>query len=226
MRSLIDALLITLELLPSNENYEEIKSNLENISLSVLSKIMIKSGNRYDLIEKLNLDRNIKELIWSELPESKNSDDILQYGNVDDKMELYDRAIRKLEWKMLKIGTIYNRDEIITSMKKNRKKDIAKKILEKDTTLIDIISFSVNQDFELLIYSIGKCLVYKAKHDSNIKHTEYKLFRKWLKLDPIHSVVILADSINSDGYYNSVKLLERFQNRIRSNKYLNKIISE
>ena len=89
-------------------------------------------------------------------------------------------------------------------------------ILSKNTNLIDVISLNDKQ----LTYSIGKSLVYKSKHDSNINHSIYKLFKLWLDLDPIHCSVILGNSLKKSGEYNATKLLDRFKNRIRSDRLL------
>ena len=83
-------------------------------------------------------------------------------------------------------------------------------ILNPKTNLIDVISIGDEFHDQTLIHSIGKALIYKAKHDPNIKHKIYKLFIKWLDLDPIHCVVILGNSLRKSGEYSSAKLLEQY----------------
>lgn len=127
-----------------------------------------------------------------------------------------DKALRQLEWGLLKIGNIYNRSKLIVKISDNT----VEKLLKTNTTLIDIISLAC--DDELFLYSIGKSLVYKAKHDSNIENKTYKLFVKWLKLDPIHCTVILGNSLRESGTYSVPSLIDRFQTRVKSDKYLTK----
>jgi len=269
VRSLIDSLLFSLGLVPSNTNFEEIKKNIENIELSKISSILLKyrfrgSSDRHRLIEKLDklgLNREIQDRIYSDMDSSDTLWDRLKYcgsgiekfmfdnipiegshystykiltGNTYSKeflkrfeyLWVRDKALRRLEWKLLKIGRLYNRTPIILYMPD----DIVDKILDKKTDLIDVIAISceswslTNQN--LFRYSIGKALIYRAKHDSNIHRNIYKLFRQWLDLDPVHCVVIMGNSLKKSGEYNSTKLLDRFHNRIKSDKHLGKKLND
>lgn len=261
MRSLIDVLLFTLGLVPSNDKYDKIKSKLNHIPLSKISSVLQKqhsraSGDRYKLVGSLDLNRETEDLIcaymntseglWDKLKYCGSGinkslfDDILVKGKYRsgrdilpkkyskkflDRFEYLwkrDKALRKLEWDFLKVGRIYNRDKIITSMSDK----IVKTILNPKTTLIDIIELSNNNDDNnKLLHSIGKCLVYKGKHDPNIDHKVYKLFRRWLERDQIHCIVILANSLKSSGNYSLPILMSRFKNRIKSNKKLSRYIN-
>ena len=101
--------------------------------------------------------------------------------------------------------------------------DVAEKILNPSTNLIDVIAVREcwsSYDIKLLRHSIGKSLVYKTKYDPNITREIRQLFIQWLVLDPIHCVVILADSLKKSGEYSYGKLLERFQIRVKSDKRL------
>lgn len=262
MRSLVDTLLFTLGLVPSNGNFDKIKENLEYIPLSKISSVLLKyrfrgSANRYRLVEKLGIDRETQDMICSEMENSDSLWDRLRYcgsgiekfmfneipingshrptfkilkGNTYSLEFLNrfkylwkrDKALRRLEWELLKIGRLYNRTPIILHMPN----DFVDKILDPRTNLIDAIAISceswslTNQN--VFRYGIGKALVYKAKHDPNIPHNIYRLFIQWLDLDPIHCVVILGNSIKKSGEYSAAKLLERFRTRIKSDKHLSK----
>ena len=253
-RSLVDSILFILGLVPSNTNFEEIKENINDIPLSKISSVLLNhhfqsSQNRDQLIKKL-VDET-QDMIFSEIKDSDDLWERLQYCGSGLSKKLFnnikidgthrptfkilknstyskkflknfenlwkrDKALRRLEWKLLKIGRLYNRDKIILHMTE----ETTEHILKPDTNLIDVISI----EDEILTHSIGKALIYKAKHDPNIKHKIYKLFIKWLDLDPIHCVVILGNSLRKSGEYSSAKLLERFQTRIKSDKTLTKMI--
>ena len=130
-----------------------------------------------------------------------------------------DEALRRLEWKLLKIGRLHDRDYLI----QNLSKSTVNVLLNHDNNLIDIIrilsrgGYSNNNNVNnKLIRSIGKSLIYKYNSDDDY----YELFVKWLDLDPIHCPVILATSLERSGKYNNKELIEKFTNRIKSDKKL------
>ena len=131
-----------------------------------------------------------------------------------------DGALRRLELDLLQIGRIYNRDKLIFSLSD----DIINVIIDTETKLISVIGRDrsrVNQsESDLLTYSIGKSLVYKAKNDLSVSPDLCKQLKQWIKLDPTLGTTILITSIRSDFTYDTVILKERFINRIRSNKKL------
>ncbi len=118
-----------------------------------------------------------------------------------------DIALRRLEWKLLRVVHIYHRNDIIIGMDSN----IIYTMLHKD--LIDIIIIGSDK----LIYSIGRSLIFKLK-DHNI----YKMCRKMLELDTAYFTIILAHSLNHDGYYDIDKLTDLLETRIKSDKILTK----
>lgn len=252
-QSLVDSLLFTLGLVPSNVKYQKIKSKLEHIPLSRLSSVLQKysfrgSDNRIKIIKALKLDNDAHQMIVDNMDQTNTIWDRLRYSgsliteNMFENIEgdyksdykmltgyysedflnrfeyLYerDKALRRLEWDLLKIGQIHHRAELLIN-------NNDKLILSNDNmTLIDIINSSLN-DNELLFRSIGKSLVYKVKYD-HVDHNLYKAIKTWLNIDPIHCTVILADSLMKSGEYNIHKLTDRFKTRIRSNHKLNKLL--
>ena len=80
-------------------------------------------------------------------------------------------------------------------------------------------------DYGLFIYSIGKSLVRKAKYDSSVPLSLYNHLKRWVRLDPLHSTVIMIESLNDDSSYDVDKLTQFFDTRIRSSKKLTKIFN-
>ena len=245
MRSLIDIFLFALNISPTDKEYLEIKEKLNNISTSELSFLMYNQrvGNLSEILD-MDTDKNndlwsnlrscgsginkshFKKIKIEGKHKSNNyykSRKMLGKHKKYDKKFLYkfeyfwirDLALRKLEWNLLKIGRIYNREEIISKISD----DTLDVILSDDCNLIDILRVCCDE----LIHSIGKSLVYRLKYvgyGRNI-YTEY---RKWLELDTKYCSVLMAQSFKEDGSF-SDKLTERFENRIKSKKSLTKKLS-
>ncbi len=135
---------------------------------------------------------------------------------------LRDKALRRIEWKLLQIGSLPNQKPLLFYIPE----DTAKYILKEKTNLIDVIAIKcecwspLNQN--LFTITIGQALLWKAKEDPNISEKLYQSLERWLKLDPLHATVILGDSLGYDHKhkYDRIKLEERFEIRIRSSKKL------
>jgi hypothetical protein len=120
-----------------------------------------------------------------------------------------DKALRKIEWKLLRIGSFPQREDIINKL------DIDKidLISLRRTTLIDII-INVNA----VISDVGKILLNKIKRDVSGRAKD---FEKWHKLDEYYFTIILADKYdNKDDGYNIESILDLFITRIKSVKHL------
>ena len=241
VRGLVDTALNILfgDRFPDPKILKLLHDKINDISLLRLGNILLEyrlksHGDRNKLMEQLR--------IKTELPESRGLWDDLVFcgsgltesmfdnvnsieGSYSHKMlidiyssefiELFDylwkrdKVLRKLEWDLLKIGRLYNRDFIIFVLD-NEMMDIIRK-----GDLIDIIEGG-NED---MVYGIGKSLVYMSR---GIKY--YNDFKKWLKSDSLHATVILSNSLNKDGKYDKKNLKERYENRIKSDKKLKKLL--
>ena len=209
-RSLTNTLLITLGLEPSNKNLSNLKKDVRNISGSKIGQKLYKyhkyNLTRVELMESLDL-ASYTPLINNNYDKNKR----------DAMIEL---ALYRLEYKILRIGRIYNRDKLNISY------DTAKIIMNRKNKLIDIIRIlyenMFRDDNNKLLYSIGKSLVYKMKHDLCVTTVTYNICQKWLRLDVTIATVIMADSFNRKGYYNNNKLEKRINTRICSDKILTK----
>lgn len=141
------------------------------------------------------------------------------YTYTDEFLELFDDlwerdlALRRLEWKLLKIGRLFHRDEIILSIS-DETVDI---LLDLNNDLMDIIHQLTD---EKLLDSIKRSLIFKLKYDLNITSKFYDTCKIWVKLDHYQSISILADCLNSDGTYNSKLLYDRLKTRVKSDKNL------
>ena len=237
-RSLIDSLLFALRLVPTNAKFRKLKQELQDIPLSKLSSILL--NHRFSSFSDLNqlnklansFDITIKiDNIWDRLVVCGTLIDQKLFNNIDiigpyqptykilqgytysqnfltrfDFLWKRDKALRKLEWKLLKIGKIYNRDKIINTLSDNEIDIIA------NNDLIEIIKLNNS----LLNASIAKSLLYKIKQDPQY-HNIYENIKTWYKLDELHCLVILADSLKESGIYSTI-LMERYETRIKSLK--------
>ena len=240
VRSLIDATLNILfgTRLPSPKILKLIQDKIHDIPKSRLADILIEyrlkgHGNRKTLMKHLRIKAELPESrgLWDDLVFCGSGITESMFDNVQlegsysykmltdtyskDFIELFDylwkrdKAIRMLEWGFLRIGRLYNRDIIIFDLD-----DVMINII-KQGDIIDIIEAG-DED---MVYGIGKSLVYITR---GLKH--YNDFKEWIKTDPIHSTVILATSLKEDGTFDTKKLNERYENRIKSNKKLKKLI--
>lgn len=223
---------------PSPKILNLLKGKIHDIPTSKLGKILLDyrlrgHGDRKTLMNHLKIKAELPESrgLWDDLVFCGSGitesmfDNVQLDGSYSHKMltdtyskdfiELFDylwkrdKAIRILEWVFLRIGRLYNRDIIIFDLD-----DVMINII-KQGDIIDIIETG-DED---MVYGIGKSLVYITR---GIKH--YNDFKEWIKTDPIHSTVILATSLKEDGTFDIKKLNERYENRIKSNKKLKKLI--
>lgn len=241
VRSLIDATVNILfgDRLPSPKVLKVLKNKIHNVPLSKLSSILLEynlngRGKRNNLLKQLNITAELPESrgLWDDLvfcgsgltPSLFQNLDVIE-GDYSHKLladtyseefiELFDylwkrdKVLRQLEWGLLKIGRIYNRDVIIFDLDKERMDII------KLGNLVDIIETS-NGD---LVYGISKSLVYRTRGLKN-----YNNFKEWIRKDPIHASVILANSLDKDGKYDVKKLNARYDNRIKSHNKLKKLL--
>lgn len=247
IRSLQDAFLITLGLVPSNDIFAKFRNKIRHVPLSTLSSVLSNHAikptlDKTLLLKKINLKHQLYKELTKELPKSeslwdrlklmgsglepKHFKDIPIEGNYSteliegnfssqfiDRLEKLlpnDQALRKLEWNFLKIGRIYNRDELLNTLKPREIE-----IINQSTDLTEVLSRLKSN--KLLIYSVGKALVYRSKHDPDISPVIYKECKKWVKLDPIHCSVILDQSLQEGA-----NLKDLMNSRIVSNKRLTK----
>lgn len=117
-----------------------------------------------------------------------------------EKLWKADKALKKLEWKFLRIGSINT--EFLLNLDNNT----IEIIMDEKTTLIDIVLLN------LFNKNIGPVLISKI-NDKNID--------KWYELDSENCLMILASIYNSDhDYFDNDILTKRFINRIKSVKEL------
>jgi len=240
MRSLYDVAINILfnNRSPSSDELDVIKSKIGDISLRKLSKILLDyrlngQGDRFLLIKKLHIKTELPESegLWDDLVFCGSGLTPSLFDNVEKEgycyhkllkgtyseefIELFDylwkrdKVLRILEWKHLKIGKIYHRDAIIYEMNDKMINTI------KKHNLINIIEHSSDE----MVYGISKSLVYRSRGLDN-----YENFKDWIKKDPIHASVILANSLDHKGNYNKKKLETRYENRVRSDRKLFKFI--
>ena len=208
MRSLTDYLLFLIGLVPLNDNYSKIKEKLDLIPSSKIFSVLYyfrseDISNPIKLIKELGLDKKTEKLIITNVSGDKK---LFKHECLSEL------ALRRLEWKLIRVVHIYQRDDMISSIDNN----MIDYILDENHDLIDIINVLSDKT----IYSIGRSLTYKLRDNREI----YDLCRKLLDLDTKYTTLILADSLEKDGHYDMDKLKDRIDTRIKSSKDLTKII--
>jgi hypothetical protein len=126
-----------------------------------------------------------------------------------------DKALCKLEWKMMGIGRLNSRNHLLYSLSN----EIIDYILGDNPKLTQVMAMAMEIS-ELQVHSLGLSLVYKAIIDPGISDELSKDIEIWFQLDPTHASLTLARSIDDTIEYDVDRLTERFETRIRSSKIL------
>ena len=123
-----------------------------------------------------------------------------EFIDLFEKLWKADKALKKLEWKLLRIGSIN------TEFFLNLDNNTIETIMDDKTSLIDIVLL------KLFNKNIGLVLISKI-NDKNID--------KWYELDSENCLMILVSIYDSEhDYFNNDTLTKRFINRIKSVKEL------